>query len=111
MSLYYYAHRFRNGGALSVAEGSSNLMKAMARYEGMVEKWAAQHPDRVLSAPWIDLVLAGVSEWEAWSAIVPFVAICQGIVLDMDGETGYSAGMWRESELAKTLGKKVEEVA
>ena len=108
MSLWYYAHRFRNGGTLGVEDGQANLRRAIERYRRMLR---AQPSGRILSAPWIDLALADVGEPDAWKVIVPFIGICQGIVLDMDGETGHSAGMRRERELARTMGIKVEEVA
>jgi hypothetical protein len=100
--LAYYSHRLRDPAPRKQA---ANLADAKCRFD---EFAAAYHVRGLkLIAPWIDWAECEVDDAKLWAAIEACIAMCDVLVLDLDGGE-MSEGMRREREIAERLGKKVE---
>jgi hypothetical protein len=103
VKLYWYSHRLTSADP---AVQAANLRRSRGRLEHLRPAYRAR--GIWLSAPWLDWAECGIPEAEAWQHIATTLPWHAGILLDCDGGAA-SAGMMRETQIMRELGR-VEEV-
>jgi hypothetical protein len=88
-------------------ETAANLARAEELEAELSARWATEHPEREVWAPWIHMARAGVEERRVWRALTVMIGVGHGFVMMLDGKEP-SLGMRRERMLA--YGLQIEEM-
>jgi hypothetical protein len=101
--LYYFSHRLTDDNP---AVQAANLRRASERLDCLRPSYRARGIH--LWAPWIDIAVAGVGEFEAWRLINHALMLSDGIVADLSDGGQMYPGTLSEVRVIEGWGRPVE---